>query len=119
MLPVRGTARVVVEPPRYRGVTVVARLTARRRVATDTLKREALKALYEYFDPIHTLPDWIGALTRLGVTILSTVEIEENGADGHRPKLVASSGLRACLAAGNLSCTQGPIPRSEKEHETS
>ncbi|MEX5304342.1 putative baseplate assembly protein [Kocuria sp. CPCC 205258] len=53
-------ARVVVEPPRYRGVTVVARLTARRRVATDTLKREALKALYEYFDPIRGGPDGDG-----------------------------------------------------------
>ncbi|MUN61953.1 putative baseplate assembly protein [Kocuria sediminis] len=49
--------RVVVEPPRYRGVTVVARLTARRRVAADGLKREALRALYRYFDPIRGGPD--------------------------------------------------------------
>ena len=53
-------ARVVVEPPRYRGVTVVARLTARRRVATDTLRREALGALYRYFDPVRGGPDGDG-----------------------------------------------------------
>jgi predicted phage baseplate assembly protein len=53
-------ARVVVEPPRYLGVTVVARLTARRRVATDSLKREALRALYQYFDPVRGGPDGDG-----------------------------------------------------------
>ncbi|MFI7482645.1 putative baseplate assembly protein [Kocuria sp. M1R5S2] len=53
-------ARVVVEPPRYLGVTVVARLTARRKVATDSLKRLSLQALYEYFDPIRGGPDGDG-----------------------------------------------------------
>ncbi|MEF3119761.1 putative baseplate assembly protein [Kocuria flava] len=53
-------ARVVVEPPRYRGVTVVARLSARRRTATESLKREALRALYGYFDPVRGGPDGDG-----------------------------------------------------------
>ncbi|MDQ0821173.1 putative phage baseplate assembly protein [Arthrobacter sp. V4I6] len=49
--------RVVVEPPYYRGVTVVAQLTARPRMSRETLKRDALRALYEYFDPISGGPD--------------------------------------------------------------
>jgi predicted phage baseplate assembly protein len=49
--------RVVVEPPYYRGVTVVAQLTARPRMSRETLKRDALRALYEYFDPIGGGPD--------------------------------------------------------------
>ncbi|MCJ8505886.1 putative baseplate assembly protein [Kocuria flava] len=53
-------ARVVVEPPRYRGVTVVARVTARRRAATDTIKQKALGSLYQYFDPIRGGPDGDG-----------------------------------------------------------
>jgi predicted phage baseplate assembly protein len=53
-------ARVLVEPPFYRGVTVVARLTARPRVSREVLQRDALRALYRYFDPIRGGPDGDG-----------------------------------------------------------
>jgi predicted phage baseplate assembly protein len=53
-------ARVLVEPPFYRGVTVVARLTARPRISRETLQRDALRALYRYFDPIRGGPDGDG-----------------------------------------------------------
>jgi predicted phage baseplate assembly protein len=45
-------ARVVVEPPFYQGVTVVAKLVARPRTSSDDLKREAQRALNGYFDPL-------------------------------------------------------------------
>lgn len=53
-------ARVLVEPPFYRGVTVVAQLTARPRVSPERLRAEALRALYSYFDPIRGGPDGEG-----------------------------------------------------------
>ena len=43
----------MIEPPAYRGVTVVAKLVAHPRVAVDRLKADALAALYQHFDPIH------------------------------------------------------------------
>lgn len=45
-------ARLVVEPPTYQGVTVVARLRARPRVSAPRLQAEALAALYRYFSPV-------------------------------------------------------------------
>jgi predicted phage baseplate assembly protein len=61
-LDVRRTigARVVVEPPRYQGVTVVARVRARRRHAPDVLRDECLRGLYEYFHPTRGGPDGDG-----------------------------------------------------------
>jgi predicted phage baseplate assembly protein len=53
-------ARVLVEPPFYRGVTVVAQLTARPRVSPGRLRADALRALYSYFDPIRGGPDGEG-----------------------------------------------------------
>ncbi len=53
-------ARVLVEPPFYRGITVVAELEAHRRVSPASLRREALRALYSYFDPIAGGPDGDG-----------------------------------------------------------
>lgn len=53
-------ARVLVEPPFYRGVTVVAQLTARPRVSPGRLRADALRALYNYFDPIRGGPDGEG-----------------------------------------------------------
>jgi len=53
-------ARVVVEPPRYQGVTVVARVRARRRFAPEVLRDDCLKALYEYFHPTRGGPDGDG-----------------------------------------------------------
>lgn len=44
--------RVSVEPPLYRGVTVVARLVARPRVSLDRVQREALRALYRFLSPL-------------------------------------------------------------------
>jgi predicted phage baseplate assembly protein len=44
--------RVCVEPPRYRGVTVVARLVARPRADQERVRREALAALYRFLNPL-------------------------------------------------------------------
>ena len=40
------------EPPFYQGVTVIARLRARRRTAAEALEDRAIQALYDYFNPI-------------------------------------------------------------------
>jgi predicted phage baseplate assembly protein len=45
--------RVLVEPPLYRGVTVVARLVARPRVSAGRVQEEALDALFELLNPLH------------------------------------------------------------------
>ncbi len=52
--------RAVVEPPVYRGVTVVAKLRARSRAKPQVLQEEALQALFEYFHPITGGPDGTG-----------------------------------------------------------
>ncbi|OLF16062.1 putative baseplate assembly protein [Actinophytocola xanthii] len=44
--------RVLVSPPRYRGVTVVARVIARPRLDVARVRADALAALYEYLNPI-------------------------------------------------------------------
>jgi predicted phage baseplate assembly protein len=44
--------RVSVEPPLYRGITVVARLIARSRVNTDRVREDALRSLYTYLSPL-------------------------------------------------------------------
>jgi len=53
-------ARVVVEPPLYQGLTVVARLRARPRFDADLLREEALDALYGWFHPVSSGPDGEG-----------------------------------------------------------
>ena len=53
-------ARVVVEPPLYRGITVVARLRPRSRTDPTRLQQAALEALYDYFDPIRGGPEKAG-----------------------------------------------------------
>jgi predicted phage baseplate assembly protein len=45
-------ARVLVQPALYRGVTVVARLRARRGASSARLQEEALEALYAYLHPV-------------------------------------------------------------------
>jgi predicted phage baseplate assembly protein len=45
-------ARVSVEPPLYRGVTVVARLVARPRTNRTTIQETALDALYRLLNPL-------------------------------------------------------------------
>ena len=52
--------RAIVEPPIYRGITVVAKLRARPRVNPSRLQEEALLALYEYFHPITGGPEGTG-----------------------------------------------------------
>ena len=52
--------RAIIEPPVYRGITVVAKLKARNRVNPTRLQEEALAALYEYFNPITGGPDGTG-----------------------------------------------------------
>jgi predicted phage baseplate assembly protein len=52
--------RLVVEPPVYRGVTVVARLQARPRINPTRLQEDALRALYLFLDPIDGGPDGEG-----------------------------------------------------------
>ena len=44
--------RVMVEPPLYRGVTVVARVVARPRVNAARMREAALLALYEFLNPL-------------------------------------------------------------------
>ncbi|MEE6296169.1 putative baseplate assembly protein [Georgenia wangjunii] len=53
-------ARVLVEPPFYQGVTVVARLTSRPRSDAQLLEQEAVRALNRYFDPLTGGPDGDG-----------------------------------------------------------
>ncbi len=52
--------RAIVEPPVYRGVTVVAKLRARPRQNPTRLQEEAIRALYAYFDPIVGGPEEAG-----------------------------------------------------------
>jgi predicted phage baseplate assembly protein len=52
--------RVSVEPPSYRGVTVVARIVARPKADVDRIQKEALAALYGYLNPISGGPDGDG-----------------------------------------------------------
>ncbi len=44
--------QVYVEPPRYRGVTVVARLVARPRLDIDEVRVNAVTALYTFLNPL-------------------------------------------------------------------
>jgi predicted phage baseplate assembly protein len=44
--------RVVVEPPRYNGLTIVARIRAQSKVSPARLQEAVLDALYGYFHPI-------------------------------------------------------------------
>ncbi len=53
-------ARVVVEPPFYQGVTVVATLVARPRTSSEELQRGALQALNRYYSPLEGGPDGTG-----------------------------------------------------------
>jgi len=52
--------RVSVEPPSYRGVTVVARIVARPKADVERIQKEALDALYGYLNPISGGPDGDG-----------------------------------------------------------
>jgi predicted phage baseplate assembly protein len=52
--------RLLVEPPFYQGVTVVARLTARPRRVPAVVEEEARRALHAYFDPLTGGPDGTG-----------------------------------------------------------
>ncbi|MFE7387291.1 putative baseplate assembly protein [Streptomyces sp. NPDC057582] len=45
-------ARLVVEPPFYQGVTVVASVQARRGAVVERVREQALAALYGYFNPL-------------------------------------------------------------------
>lgn len=45
-------ARVIIEPPLYRGVTVVARMIARPRVSAERVREDALRELYEFISPL-------------------------------------------------------------------
>jgi predicted phage baseplate assembly protein len=53
-------ARVIVEPPFYQGVTVVAQLKPRPHVATAAVQQRALAALDRYLSPIGGGPDGRG-----------------------------------------------------------
>jgi predicted phage baseplate assembly protein len=44
--------RVVVEPPMYRGITVVAQLVAKSRARADKVQAEAMTALYRFLNPL-------------------------------------------------------------------
>jgi predicted phage baseplate assembly protein len=49
--------RLLVEPPRYRWLTVTARLRARPRVDHQQLEAAVLEALYSYYNPVSGGPD--------------------------------------------------------------
>ncbi len=53
-------ARVLVEPPAYRGITIVAKLKPRSKANPTRLQTDAMAALYGYFHPIHGGPDGTG-----------------------------------------------------------
>lgn len=53
-------SRVLVEPPRYTGITVVARLRSLPRFSPARLQDAVLEALYTYFHPITGGPDGTG-----------------------------------------------------------
>jgi predicted phage baseplate assembly protein len=53
-------ARIAVEPPFYQGVTVVAKIRAKARTATDALRTRATEALYRYLHPTVGGPDGTG-----------------------------------------------------------
>ncbi|MCU1693848.1 MAG: Baseplate family protein [Frankiales bacterium] len=53
-------SRLLVEPPSYQGVTVVARITAREGVRAEDLRADAVEALYGYLDPLSGGPDRAG-----------------------------------------------------------
>ncbi|MEU9229959.1 putative baseplate assembly protein [Streptomyces massasporeus] len=44
--------RVMIEPPMYRGVTVVARMTAHHRATGERVRKDAEEALYRFLDPL-------------------------------------------------------------------
>lgn len=52
--------RLVVEPPVYQGVTVVARLSARAGDEPDQVRDAALAALFRYLHPLHGGPEGAG-----------------------------------------------------------
>jgi predicted phage baseplate assembly protein len=52
--------RVLVSPPKYRGVTVVARIIARPRLDKARVRADALEALYKHLNPISGGPDGKG-----------------------------------------------------------
>ena len=52
--------RVLVEPPTYRGVTVVARLVARPRANRARVEADAVDALYGFLNPLTGGPDGTG-----------------------------------------------------------
>jgi predicted phage baseplate assembly protein len=52
--------RLLVAPPEYQGVTVVARLTARARDEVDDTRRAAVRALYAYLSPLTGGPEGTG-----------------------------------------------------------
>ncbi len=53
-------ARIMVEPPYYQGVTVVAKLLARPRASLDKLRNRATEALYRYLNPTTGGPEGTG-----------------------------------------------------------
>lgn len=53
-------SRILVEPPAYLGLTVVARLRARPRIDRTRLQQEALDALYQHFHPTEGGPEHSG-----------------------------------------------------------
>jgi len=52
--------RVLVEPPLYQGVTVVARLRSRPRTAVSRVEAAALDALFQHLNPVSGGPDGRG-----------------------------------------------------------
>ena len=52
--------RLIVEPPRYRGITVVAQVTTEPDARPERVQEAALRALYSYLSPLDSGPDGTG-----------------------------------------------------------
>jgi len=53
-------SRIVVEPPTYQGITIVARVRCRANADAPEVEQAAIRALYRYFNPIVGGPDGRG-----------------------------------------------------------
>jgi predicted phage baseplate assembly protein len=53
-------ARILVAPPHYQGVTIAARLRARRSASPDQVREESVAALYRWLHPWYGGPDRAG-----------------------------------------------------------
>ena len=126
--------RAIVEPPVYRGITVVAKLRARPRINPTRLQEEALHALYEYFHPITGGPDGTGWPFGRPVNVGEVYSVLQGaprapswsrtrgcsaptrspGSGASRPSASSSSRTRWCSATSTRSSSRAPDARRRR-----